>query len=176
MVGFLNCARAGFLWRSAVNTGSFCVPCFSLCLSSFFLPFLLSSSCFWERAERRLVHFSWTGYIKGSEFYWYQSQLWQKQPLGRLLLGLSFSLLEDDAVGRAGSHLVRSCREAVAEMWKPNSCDSDLNLFRNACLHTQLVCTGEAIMLVRSLKYCPKPLCPFAVATLGLPLRCSLPF
>lgn len=56
-------------------------------------------------------------------------------------------------------------------MWKPNSCDSDLNLVRDACLHTQLVCTGEAILIAQSLKYCPKPLFPFlfALAALGPP-------
>lgn len=50
-------------------------------------PSLLPSSCFWERAERRLMHLSWTGYIKGSEFYWHPNQLWQRAASGEAFVG-----------------------------------------------------------------------------------------
>lgn len=42
-------------------------------------------------------------------------------------------------------------------MWKPNSCDCDLNLVRDACLHTQLVCTGEPSWLLRVGNPAPSP-------------------
>lgn len=73
----------------------------------------------------------------------------REQPLGRLLLGLCFSFLDDDVGGNAGSHLAISpCECALDETWKPESSDSDINLSEMHA-RTQLAHTGEAILIVK---------------------------
>lgn len=172
--GFAKRARTGFFGRSAANTGAFCVCCCSLGLSPL-LSFPANLFLFLRRDTKE---------PGASELDWLPQRQWvllipeSALAAARLWGGfcwvfafLSWTMLPAAVWGSLGEGKVLMC---LAETQWPESCDSVLNVCRNACSHPAHT---HCWSYPAHENDCPRPCSPLlALADFGPPPVWSLPF